>query len=250
MRGDTSSACSAITGRLPDPSGPTNAEQDLNGRQRLTSFVGEAGYARFMDALGSTEAAIYLRSPIEADREAFVALRRASAKSLGQWEPRMGNAEEQFGDQSFDRLLGRRDSEADEPFLIHRASDGEIVGYVGLAQIFRGPFRSCIMGYWIGDPYLGRGYGTAGVRACLGTAFAHESKGGLGLHRAEANTIPLNEASLAVVRRAGMRKEGYSPGYLEIDGEWRDHERWAITAEDWNAASSSLANVAGSAMTT
>ena len=200
------------------------------------SLVGAAGYARSMDAVGSMEAAIYLGAPIETDREAFVALRRASAKSLGPWEPRMGNAEEQFGDQSFDRLLDRRESESDEPFLVHRASDGEIVGYVGLAQIFRGPFRSCIMGYWIGYPYLGRGYGTAGVRACLRTAFAHKSKGGLGLHRVEANIIPLNVASLAVVRRAGMRKEGYSPRYLEIDGEWRDHERWAITAENWNAA--------------
>ena len=189
-----------------------------------------------MDSPGSTEAAIYLRAPIEADREAFVALRRASAKSLGPWEPRMGEAEEQFGDQSFDRLLGRRESESDKPFLVCRASDDEMVGYVGLAQIFRGPFRSCVVGYWIGDPYLGRGYGAAGVRACLHTAFAHESEGGLGLHRVEANIIPTNEASLAVVGRIGMRKEGYSPRYLEIDGEWRDHERWAITVEDWKAA--------------
>jgi ribosomal-protein-alanine N-acetyltransferase len=170
---------------------------------------------------------------METDREAFVALRRASAGSLGPWEPRTGDREQQFGDQFFDRLLGRRESESDEPFLIHRASDDEIVGYVGLGQIFRGPFRSCIMGYWIGDPYLGRGYGTSGVRACLEMALVPEVAGGLGLHRVEANIIPSNHASLALVRRLGMRKEGYSPRYLEIGGEWRDHERWAITVEDW-----------------
>jgi len=204
-----------------------------------------------MDAVGPTEAAIYLRPPIEADRVAFVALRRTSAESLAPWEPRMSDAEEQFGDQSFDRLLGRRESESDQPFLVRRVSDGEIVGYVGLAQIFRGPFRSCIMGYWIGDPYLGRGYGTAGVRACLHTAFGHESEGGLGLHRVEANIIPTNEASLAVVRRIGMSKEGYSPRYLEIDGEWRDHERWAITVEDWKAVEVGRSpDSAGSSMTT
>ena len=225
MRGDMCSACSAIIGRQPDPT----------GRTPRTSLVGAAGYARSMDSPGSMEAAIYLRAPTETDREAFVALRRASAGSLAQWEPRIGDFEEQFGDQSFDRLLDRRESESDAPFLIHRTSDDEIVGYVGLGQIFRGPFRSCYIGYWIGDPYLGWEYGTSGVRACLQTAFAPESEGGLGLHRVEAGIIPTNHASIALVRRVGMRKEGYSPRYLEIDGEWRDHERWAITVEDWDA---------------
>ena len=150
----------------------------------------------------------------------------------------MGDVEEQFGGQSFDRLLDRRESESDAPFLIYRTSDDEIVGYVGLGQIFRGPFRSCYIGYWIGDPYVGRGYATAGVRACLQTAFAPEGTGGLGLHRVEANIIPANRASIALVRRVGMRKEGLSPRYLEIDGEWRDHERWAITVEDWQSATS------------
>ena len=189
-----------------------------------------------MTAPGSAEGDVYLRAPTEADRATFVALRRASARSLARWEPRIGDAEEQFGDQSFDRLLDRRESESDAPFLIHRTSDREIVGYVGLGQIFRGPFRSCYIGYWIGDPYVGRGYGTSGVRACLQTAFAPEGTGGLGLHRVEANIVPANRASIALVRRVGMRKEGLSPRYLEIDGEWRDHERWAITVEDWESA--------------
>jgi len=189
-----------------------------------------------MDESGSTEAGVYLGTPTETDREAFVALRRANAGSLAPWEPRMGDADEQFGDQSFDRLLDHRESEADAPFLIHRTSDAEIVGYVGLGQIFHGPFQSCYIGYWIGDPYEGRGYGTSGVRACLLTAFAPESEGGLGLHRVEANIIPTNHASIALVRRVGMRKEGYSPRHLEINGEWQDHERWAITIEDWDVA--------------
>lgn len=178
---------------------------------------------------------MYLRAPSEDDREAFVALRRVSADSLRPWEPHMDDAEEQFGDRSFDRLLDRLESESEAPFLIHRTSGHEIVGYVGLGQIFRGPFRSCYIGYWIGDPFLGRGYGTFGVRACLDAAFAPEGAGGLGLHRVEANVVPTNHASIALIRRVGMRKEGFSPRYLEINGEWQDHERWAITVEDWDA---------------
>jgi ribosomal-protein-alanine N-acetyltransferase len=72
---------------------------------------------------------------------------------------------------------------------------------------------------------------TEAMSLMLKYAFIH-----LKLHRLEANVQPDNAASVALIKRAGFIREGYSRRYLKIGGRWRDHERWAILAEDWRAA--------------
>lgn len=64
------------------------------------------------------------------------------------------------------------------------------------------------------------------------SSVANYAFGELGLHRLEANIQPENAASIALVRRLGFQKEGYSPRYLRMDGEWRDHERWALLSDN------------------
>jgi ribosomal-protein-alanine N-acetyltransferase len=71
---------------------------------------------------------------------------------------------------------------------------------------------------------------TEAVGLMLQYAFGH-----LKLHRIEANIQPENVASLKLVKRVGFVLEGYSRRYLKISGRWRDHERWAILAEDWKS---------------
>jgi ribosomal-protein-alanine N-acetyltransferase len=74
----------------------------------------------------------------------------------------------------------------------------------------------------------GRGLMSEAVSLVVTQAFEE-----LGLHRVEANIQPDNKPSIALVRGLGFRQEGYSPRYLRIAGEWRDHERWAILADEW-----------------
>ena len=110
---------------------------------------------------------------------------------------------------------------------------GRIAGHTRgarrVSEIVRGSFLSGYLGYYAFMPHHHRGYMTLGLQAVVRKAF-HE----LRLHRLEANIQPENVASRQLVRRLGFRKEGLSLRYLKIGGRWRDHERWALTVEDWS----------------
>ena len=56
----------------------------------------------------------------------------------------------------------------------------------------------------------------------------------LRLHRVQIAIIPRNESSRRVVAKLGIRDEGLAVRYLEIDGVWEDHIRYAITHEEWD----------------
>ena len=97
---------------------------------------------------------------------------------------------------------------------------------MNISEIVRGAFRSAYLGYYAFTPHEDRGLMTEGLRLAVSDAFRR-----LRLHRLEANVQPGNEASLRLIRRLGFRREGYSPRYLKIRGRWRDHERWALLAD-------------------
>jgi ribosomal-protein-alanine N-acetyltransferase len=52
------------------------------------------------------------------------------------------------------------------------------------------------------------------------------------LHRVEINIRPENVASKRVVEKLGFREEGVRTRYLHIDGDWRDHISYVLTAEE------------------
>jgi ribosomal-protein-alanine N-acetyltransferase len=169
-------------------------------------------------------ARVRLSPPVEADREEFLALMRASRVFHRPW------AAVPVDDARFDSYLADARKPDYEPLLVRRCADGAIVGFFNISQITHGPMQSAYLGYAVGYPYAGQGYMREGIDHALRHAFVV-----LGLHRLEANIQPGNDASLALARSAGFRREGFSPRYLKISGRWRDHERWAILAEEWQA---------------
>jgi ribosomal-protein-alanine N-acetyltransferase len=105
---------------------------------------------------------------------------------------------------------------------------GDLAGAINIGEIVRGNFCSAYLGYYAFAPHDRRGYMKQGLRAVFSDVFTWHK-----LHRLEANIQPGNIASRELVRNLGFRLEGFSPRYLKIGGRWRDHERWAITAEEW-----------------
>ncbi|GGX53159.1 GNAT family N-acetyltransferase [Streptomyces fructofermentans] len=111
-------------------------------------------------------------------------------------------------------------------FLVCETDGAGIAGYININNIVGGAFRCGALGYGAFAHAAGRGLMREGLDLVVRHAF-----GPLGLHRLEINVQPGNAASIALARRCGFRLEGFSPAFLFIDGAWRDHERWAVTAD-------------------
>ena len=169
---------------------------------------------------------VFLRPPTRSDRAEFIVLNRAS-KSFHRGLVSPPTTPEQFA-----TLLQRSNKEDSVCLLICLVADEAIIGSINLSQIFRGGFQNAYLGYFVGAQFAGQGYLTEALELVLRYAFEH-----LKLHRLEANVQPGNSASIKLVKRAGFVREGYSRRYLKVGGRWRDHERWAIIAEDWKSKS-------------
>jgi [ribosomal protein S5]-alanine N-acetyltransferase len=165
---------------------------------------------------------VWLSRPSREDAREFIAEVQASRSLQAPW---VFPADTR---QRFDAYLEQTARDDRASYLIRHGECGGLIGFANISNIVRGALQSGYLGYGAFASHAGRGLMTAGLRAVLDAAFTD-----LGLHRVEANIQPANTRSLAIASRLGFRQEGFSPRYLYIDGEWRDHERWALLAEDW-----------------
>ena len=173
---------------------------------------------------------VYLRYPQSADFSQWSELRGASKNFLSPWEPTW--ATDELTSAAYRRRLRRYDSEIRNdlayPFFVFHNTNNVLIGGCTLSNVQRGVCQSASLGYWMGEPHTRQGYAFAAVN--LMAPFVFET---LGLHRLEAACIPDNKASNGLLRKLGFCEEGCVRGYIQIDGEWRDHILFALLKDDW-----------------
>ncbi len=174
---------------------------------------------------------IILRTLSENDYDGWLEVRTRCRDWLQQWEPRPVNSTHLAEDRR--SFVGRcaireRERQLGTAFGFGIFLGGRFAGELTLSSIQRGPLQSGFIGYWIDEALAGQNITPEAVVTLMQYAFET-----LRLHRIEINIIPRNAASRRVVDKLGLRFEGVAERYLEIDGAWEDHARFAITAEEW-----------------
>jgi len=112
-------------------------------------------------------------------------------------------------------------------FIAAKTEPDRVLGAINLRNVVRGALMSGTIGYGLAPDAVGHGYMTESVRRLVEIAFDE-----LNLHRVEINVMPRNAPSIAVAERSGFVREGLSPRYLQINGRWEDHIRFARLAHE------------------
>jgi ribosomal-protein-alanine N-acetyltransferase len=171
---------------------------------------------------------VVLRPAEMRDFDQWAMLREHSRVFLTPWEP-IWPADD-LTRSSFRRRLRAQGEEIENdeayPLLVFR-EDETLVGGLTIGQIRRGVSQTGTLGYWMGEPYAGRGYMGRAVRAA-----AHFAFGSLRLHRLEAACLAHNLSSMRVLERVGFQREGFARSYLRINGRWQDHLLYALIETD------------------
>lgn len=173
---------------------------------------------------------VLLRAPRLRDARTWSEIRLRNEMWLNKWEPTSPHGwAERNALSAWPPLVSalRKAARAGTmlPFVV--TYGGQLVGQVSVSNVVHGVLRSCTVGYWVDGTVAGRGIVPTAVALAIDHCFT-----GVGLHRVEIDIRPENTASLRVVEKLGLRREGYYERYLDIDGGWRDHIGFAVTVED------------------
>lgn len=175
---------------------------------------------------------VLLRPLVPSDFAAFSEVRQRNEAWLVPWEPMRvpGQSDPARDREAFRVRCAARDRErqlgAGYGFGIFVG--GAFGGEINLNSIHRGPFQNAYVGYWIDQALAGQSYMSESVVTVAKFAFDE-----LRLHRLQIAIIPRNQRSRRVMEKLGLREEGIAERYLEINGVWEDHVRYAITVEEW-----------------
>ncbi len=182
---------------------------------------------------------IVLRQLLPSDFDQWREVRRRNVEWLTKWEPsRPPNAPDVVEDRSAFAMrchAREREWQLGTGFGFGIFVDGQVAGEINLNSVQRGPFQNAYVGYWIDEAWAGNGYMPEAVVVIAKFAFEDQA-----LHRIQISIVPRNKASRRVVEKLDVRSEGIAERYLEINGVWEDHIRYAMTADEWQARRADL----------
>ncbi|HZD67109.1 MAG TPA: GNAT family protein [Acidimicrobiales bacterium] len=174
---------------------------------------------------------VRLRPLTSADFAQWQEVRRRCRQWLEPWEPRQSGGADVVEDRrAFAARCGTRERERQlgTGYSFGIFVGDRLVGEANLSSVQRWPLQSAYVGYWVDQAVAGRGYVPEAVAVLFRFAFEE-----VDLHRLQVSIIPRNVRSRRVAEKLGLREEGVAERYLEINGQWEDHVRYAITAEEW-----------------
>lgn len=173
---------------------------------------------------------LLITSPTLSHYDEWASLRSQSRAFLEPYEPTW--PKDELTKAAFKRRLKRYQRNERESkgftYLLFTKSNKTLVGGITISRILRGVAQSCAIGYWVGEPYINKGYMSEAVVGILPEVFNEQ-----GFHRLEAACLPHNIASVRVLEKAGFQREGYAREYLKIAGKWQDHLLFAILESDY-----------------
>ncbi|HUB69104.1 MAG TPA: GNAT family protein [Acidimicrobiales bacterium] len=175
---------------------------------------------------------VLLRPLVAGDFEAWREVRLRSHDWLVKWEPRPlpGQADPTVDKRAFSARCNARirERELGTGYGFGVFVGDRFAGEINISSVQRGPFQNAYVGYWVDRAMAGNGYTPEAFVVIAKFAFED-----LMLHRLQVSIIPRNGPSLRVAQKLKLRNEGTAVRYLEINGAWEDHVRFAITSEDW-----------------
>lgn len=182
---------------------------------------------------------VLLRPLVPSDFTQWAEVRTRSHDWLTKWEPSrpVGTPDLTDSRSAFSTRCRARDRERQlgTGYGFGIFLDDHFCGEINVNGVQRGPFQSAYVGYWVDQGVAGQGLVPESVVVLCRYSFEQ-----LGLHRLQIAIIPRNDASRRVVCKLGLRDEGTALRYLEINGVWEDHVRYAITSEEWHERRSEL----------
>lgn len=179
--------------------------------------------------MGLTGNKIFIRFFENADAESLLHLDLRNAELFQKYSPTFDDDFYTLDSKRKDISNSIKEREEDKKYCfgIYLKDNGKLIGEVALYHIFRGSLQRCLIGYSLDKQYNGRGYTTQAVSLAVEFAFNE-----LKLHRVDAGTMLNNIGSMRILEKVGFYREGIEQKGVKINGQWEDHQIFAIISDN------------------